>query len=128
TKAPKQYGYLYNLAIAYMQKNETARAIPLLEEALQINPVYLEAHYNLAMAYGKKGWIDKEIAHLQKVVALDKNYADAHYSLGIAYAQQGKVNEAVYSLRQAIALYPATNPWRKQAEEILTGLASTSRN
>lgn len=125
-KAPYNFYYLYNLAIAYINKEEKEEAINLLERVAVINPYYPEAHYNLGMLYGDDGLVDKEIEEYNKVISIDHDLPDAHYRLGLAYLKKGLNDKAIASLRKCIPLYPAENPWRKKAIEIINELNKES--
>jgi len=121
-KAPDNFNCLYNLAIAYIRKEEKEKAINLLEKMVEINPFYPEAHYNLGMLYGDKGLVDKEIGEYKKVTSIDYDLPDAHYCLGLAYLKKGLNDKAVASLKKCIPLYPAEDPLRKKAIEIINKL------
>jgi len=99
-KAPGNFSYLYNLAIAYINKEEKEEAINLLERVAVINPYYPEAHYNLGMLYGDNGLVDKEIEEYNKVISIDCYLPDAHYCLGLAYLKKGLNDKAIASLRK----------------------------
>jgi tetratricopeptide (TPR) repeat protein len=125
-KTPDNFNYLYNLAIAYIQKEEKEKAINLLEKVVAINPYYPEGHYNLGMLYGNKGLMDKEIEEYNKVISIDHDLPDAHYHLGLAYLKKGLNDKAAASLKKCIPLYPAEDPCRIRAIEIINGLNKQS--
>jgi tetratricopeptide (TPR) repeat protein len=125
-QAPGNFSYLYNLAIAYINKEEKEEAINLLERVVVINPYFPEAHYNLAMLYGDNGLVDKEIEAYNKVISIDRYLPDAHYCLGLAYLKKGLNDKAAASLKKCIPFYPAKNTRRKKAIEIINELIKES--
>jgi tetratricopeptide (TPR) repeat protein len=56
-------------------------AVAHYEQALRINPGYVDAHCNLAAAYGAMGRLDEAIAQLELALRLDPSRADARDNL-----------------------------------------------
>jgi tetratricopeptide (TPR) repeat protein len=76
------------------------------QEALEIDPNYVEAHNNLGVALTGGGRIDAAIAHFQKALGIDPEYAEVHANLGAALARGGRTNEAILSYERALQLKP----------------------
>lgn len=96
-----------NLGIAYDRIGRYGEAIEELNEALRLNPGYVEVHNNLAVTYDKTGRHDEALGHLNEALRLNPAYAEAHGNLGNLYARLGRCEEAVEELKEAIRLKPA---------------------
>jgi predicted O-linked N-acetylglucosamine transferase (SPINDLY family) len=81
-------------------------AVANYEQALRIQPGYVEAHCNLANTWLRGGNRDWAATHYLRALQLRPNYAEAHCGLGVVLTEQGKFDEAVDHLRQALALHP----------------------
>jgi len=76
------------------------------QEALEIDPNYVEAHNNLGIALTKGGRIDEAIAHFQEAIEIDPAYAEVHANLGAALARRGRTKEAIPCYERALRLNP----------------------
>lgn len=99
-----------NLGIAYDRIGRYGEAIEELNEALRLNPGYVEVHNNLAVTYDKTGRHDEALGHLKEALRLNPAYAEAHGNLGNLYARLERYEEAVEELEEAIRLKPAYAP------------------
>jgi predicted O-linked N-acetylglucosamine transferase (SPINDLY family) len=81
-------------------------AVANYEQALRIQPGYVEAHCNLANTWLRGGNRDWAATHYLRALQLRPNYAEAHCGLGVVLTEQGKLDEAADHLRQALALHP----------------------
>ena len=74
------YLYLMKHSILFEEANQFAKlsefnkAISSYEEAISIQPYYVEAFYNLGNLYHQIGELDKAVRNFKKVVALDPDY------------------------------------------------------
>lgn len=96
-----------NLGIAYDRIGRYGEAIEELNEALRLNPEYVEVHNNLAVTYDKMGKHDEALGHLNEALRLNPAYAEAHSNLGNLYARTARYEEAMEELKEAIKLKPA---------------------
>jgi tetratricopeptide (TPR) repeat protein len=60
----------FNEAIEHVNKGEMEAAIPLLEEAVQLDPKLADAFYQLGLAYLNRGQNEKAILNLEKYLEL----------------------------------------------------------
>jgi tetratricopeptide (TPR) repeat protein len=81
-------------------------AIPLLNQAIAINPQY-------AYAYAGRGYIyyflqkyQEAIADYTKAIAINPQYAEAYYNRGATYYYLQRYQEAIADYTQAIAINP----------------------
>jgi tetratricopeptide (TPR) repeat protein len=95
-----------NIGNTYDRVGKFVEAINELEEAIRLNPGYIEAHNNLAVAMFKNGDTDKAIKLLHKAKDLYPQYAEARSNLGNIYASLGRYDEAIMELEEAIRHKP----------------------
>lgn len=75
----------------------------LYEQAVALNPNYMEAWNALGYDYGKLGQQQKEEAAFRKALALDPAARWAHYNLGNVLMAQKKYDEAISEYQKEIA-------------------------
>ncbi len=95
-----------NLGIAYEKLGMYERSIDELNEALRLDPDYIEVHNNLAVTYDKMENVDQAINELREVLRLNPDHAEAHSNLGNIHAKLGNYEEAIGELKQALVLKP----------------------
>ena len=81
-------------------------AIEHYQQALQLNPDYIEAHDDLGIRFPQIGRLQEAIEHYQQALHLKPDYADAHNDLGVALAKAGRLQEAIDHYQQALLLKP----------------------
>jgi len=96
-----------NLGVALDQLGRPAEAIEPLEEALKINPNFLDARRNLVSVLLRMNRADAAYAHLVEVVRLDPKDAVARFNLGVCLLQQSKLEDAIARFQEAAGLNPA---------------------
>jgi len=98
----------YMLAVCYLELNDIASAVRAAENALQINPLFTEAHNVLGQALARRGQRELALKEFQ-IVLSDISFPTpevAHFNVGrLAWEQQG-YDEAVLHFRRAIELNP----------------------
>jgi Tfp pilus assembly protein PilF len=70
-------------------------AIRSLQQAIQIDPEYADAHQQLAMAYKERGELGKAAESMQTAVELEPDHFDWVYELGELYRQLKQFSQAV---------------------------------
>ncbi|CAM3486790.1 Tetratricopeptide repeat protein [Flavobacterium longum] len=98
---PNSSGYLYNMAILYLRKEENQKALDLLKKTITLNPNYASAHYFLGLLAYDNGKIGEATMAMMSYLAISPKgrYAkDAVLKLNANYAQNylGK-NQLVFS-------------------------------
>jgi tetratricopeptide (TPR) repeat protein len=63
-------GQLYNEGVGFYQKRKVDQAVPLFEQAVELNPTLTDAHVALAGLYLGKGDFDKALAASDRALAL----------------------------------------------------------
>ena len=93
-----------NLAIAYYEAGETAKAADAAREALLYDESLAPAHTVLgAMALASRQ-PEKALAHLQQAITLDAGYGQAHFYLGLAYKSVAQPADAIAAFEQALVV------------------------
>jgi tetratricopeptide (TPR) repeat protein len=83
-----------------------ARAMVLLESAIQLNPADAESTYQLGVLYDRNGRTPEALPLLRRALQLRANYADPHYQIGRILLRGGKLAEALKELELARRLLP----------------------
>ena len=105
------YAQFHNgLGLALAWKGELNEAIVQYQEALKLNPYYLEAIYNLANAFSKAGQIDEAVAAFQEAFKMDPGNAKQHNNLGTALRRLGRTDEAIAQYQEALKMDPSYAP------------------
>jgi len=106
TKNPTCWVGQYNLGSILLQKGQVDKALEHFQNAVEINPNYLEAHSNLGLALLQKGQMDEAVAHFKKASEIAPNSLSTHYNLGVALFRNGELDEAVAQYRKALEINP----------------------
>jgi tetratricopeptide (TPR) repeat protein len=93
-------------ALALLQRNQPAEAIPLLEQACRTDRRDAEVWFMLAAAHQKLGAFAPAAEAYRQIIALRPDYAEAYYHLGNTCMALGDAPGAIEAFRQAIRLRP----------------------
>jgi tetratricopeptide (TPR) repeat protein len=95
-----------NLALAYDRIGKYEEAIKELNEALRLNPDYIEVHNNLGVTYDRMEMPEIAEDELKEALKLNPNYTEALCNLGNIYARSGRYEEAACELQEALRINP----------------------
>lgn len=87
-------------------QNQPMVAIPLLQQAVQLEPGNAKAHYSLGLACLNCRLLPQAVASFRQATALQPNYVHAHFSLAIALDLLGLPGAAIESYRSATVHAP----------------------
>ncbi|HLD13221.1 MAG TPA: tetratricopeptide repeat protein [Burkholderiales bacterium] len=93
-------------ALALLQRQQPAAAIPLLEQVCRTDRRDAEAWFMLASARQSLGQLGESASCYLQVLALQPDNAEAHYHLGNVLNEVGKNEEAAEQYKLAIASRP----------------------
>ena len=106
----------YTRGLDSMKNNQYAQASHQFQEAIRIDPKFIEAHCNLGAAYLKLGKLEEAKKETNKVLSLDSDYQpvcelleelkDRYRKRGINYWKMGAYAKAVDVYQQAIDIDP----------------------
>jgi tetratricopeptide (TPR) repeat protein len=82
------------------------KAIEYLNNAIKLNPDYVEAYCNRGTAYNNLGQYQRAIEDFSKAILLKLDYADAYNNRGFSYSGLGQYQRALDDFSKAILLQP----------------------
>jgi tetratricopeptide (TPR) repeat protein len=97
----------FNRAIAHASSGQLDYALVCFQEAVRLQPDFVEAHNNLGTVFLRQQKFETAIIHYRQALRYRPDYADAHSGLGAAFAAQGNWTEAVAHFQTAIRFRPA---------------------
>jgi tetratricopeptide (TPR) repeat protein len=101
--APNDAAAYYNKGRVLYDLDRRQEALPFLETACKLQPVYPQALYLLAVVLGASPHATEV---LERLVAIDGRNAAAHYMLGQDLLAEGKTPEAIAQWKTAVKLDP----------------------
>lgn len=93
-------------AIAALQQNDFAAAVPLLQSAAEAEPENASIHFNLGYALAQLQRDDEAIAAYRRALAIEPELQPVFLNLGVVLLRNGKASEAAPLLGQAAASRP----------------------
>ncbi len=97
-----------NIGIAYDKVGMLEEALAEFNEALRLDPGYVEVLNNLAATYHRMGLMDEAIEKLKLVIRLREGYLEAHCNLGNIYFSLGRYDEALAEFKAALSIDPGS--------------------
>jgi tetratricopeptide (TPR) repeat protein len=91
----------FNRGLAYGHKGDFDRAIRDFDEAIKINPNYVEALYCRGLTYSNKGLWDRAIQDYDEAIKLNPDYVKAISNRGNAYLAKRQYDRAIQDYDQA---------------------------
>lgn len=134
---PDDINVLTNLGGAYILAGQHTNAVPLLEQAVQLDDQNPAVWSNLAAAYLGKLVIssrerqDRALEAYQHVIDLDANYPNVHYNMGLIYVDRRDWDAAYVSFTHALESNPRDKDalnMRNRVEEIQSRPADPTDN
>jgi arylsulfatase A-like enzyme/Flp pilus assembly protein TadD len=114
---------LVQMATVHLERGEAARAEPLLEEALRLNPDLGLAHHHLGLLCLAAADAAGAERHLRRALELEPMDVDSQLNLGLLLTRQGRVREA----RPLLEAFARRAPHSIYGEQIDRVLALLSR-
>jgi tetratricopeptide (TPR) repeat protein len=103
---------LYDQAIDAYADEKFEEAIELYQQALNIDPKYVDAIHGMTMCYQAKGDLDAAIALTKKYIEQEPEDILAHTNLSMFYMKKGMIKEAETAGAEARRL-----DWKRQLKE-----------
>jgi tetratricopeptide (TPR) repeat protein len=104
--APQRAEYYLELAEAYQNNNQPAKALPLYQQAVRRNPNFLFGWQKLAAALRRSGRPVDALAALQKAAQISPDSPYTWREQGLAEQALGRPDNAITALERAIAIDP----------------------
>ncbi len=97
----------FQLGVAYMNLNNSAKAIEEYQKVTVLDPSFADAFFNLGYLYAaKKDYAKAEVMY-SRVVKLSPPYLDeALFNLGMIQEKEGKKEEGIKNLEAALKINP----------------------
>jgi tetratricopeptide (TPR) repeat protein len=94
------------LGKAYLNRQESEKAIAELEHAADINPSLPFVHFNLGIAYARTGDNVRAEAEFRRDIVIEPDLPDAYEMLGELYMRAGNDKEAEIAFHEALSRNP----------------------
>lgn len=78
-----------NRGVAYYNKTDYDRAIADYNQAIRLDPSFVQAYNGRCATYNNKGDSDRALADCNEAISLDPNFAFAYYNRGIVKRARG---------------------------------------
>ena len=92
--------------VAHAGKGEYDRAILAYDQALRLDPNYVEAYCGRGSNYWSKGKHERAIQDFNQALQFDPHCARAYYGRGVVYASKGEYDGAIHAYNQALRIDP----------------------
>ncbi|CAN5378858.1 hypothetical protein BH10CYA1_BH10CYA1_20820 [soil metagenome] len=107
----------YLKAHALNAKSKFEDALPLLDQAIALDPKFTDPYISRSFTYGKLGMVNKALKDVQKALELDPNNEVAYNNRGFLYLRIGQYDKAIADFTRAVTLNPDEEAaWANRAE------------
>lgn len=93
-------------ALNLIRENANDKAIPILIEALRLDPQLSQAHHNLGLAYSKVGNSEKAVEELKQALVLNPQAPITWLTLGGVYQTGGRLDDALEIYKETLKRFP----------------------
>jgi adenylate cyclase len=117
---PSNTEYLRRLAKSLGDRGEPEKAIPLMKEAMRLNPYYNRTYPRyLSVAYRRAGRLDEALEVALRLLEYRPVYVAAHRELAVTYAMMGNMDKAREHARTLLKLKPdfTVQRWARSINE-----------
>ena len=118
---PGQADLYFGLGLVAEALGEVDRAIEAAEQAIALNPSYVEACLLAVRVYRKAGRAERAEDRARAAANLRPGWADVHLSLGNILGEQGRAQEAAVAYRRALDLGADSDEARRGVEAVAVG-------
>lgn len=92
-----------------LDKGETAKSVPYLEQAIAQYPEHYKAYYDLGVAYHRLAHLSEAEQAFQKAIDITKgNFAPPQFGLAAVFCQRAEFTRAEVLLQRAMDLEPGS--------------------
>jgi len=97
---------LINKGNDLLSQGNSAEAVKVLTEAMQMNSQDEDVHYNLAVALVQAGKPQDAVLQYEEALKIMPNYVEAHNNLGNLLLKLGRTDEGIKHFEEAIKIMP----------------------
>ena len=119
-KYPNDFSAHLNLGALLLSRLDPQAAVPMLEQAVRIDPARPEAYDMLGSALENVGRRSEAIEQFRTSLEVQPDYISARYNLAIALAKTGQLDEAINEFRKVVESFPNSARLHAQFGELLT--------
>lgn len=110
TRIDKSYADPWNnMAVCYMNLNDTDHAIQALRKSLSINPCYAEGYNNLGSLYLQKRDYQTSLECLNLALRIRPHYGKAYMNIARVYAELNEPKKTLEALKNACTIADLDN-------------------
>lgn len=99
-----QWGYYFNLGLAYKKIDKKDEAVASFNKALEINPESYSINKELGQTLAQEGHFDEAKKFFQKATEISDDDPDAFYNMGVCLTNLGDSGGALSSFLRTVAL------------------------
>ena len=99
-----QWGYFFNLGLAYKKMKKMEEAKASFQKALELNPNSYSCNKELGEALGVEEKYEEAKKYFQKATELSPDDADAFYNLGVVSTNLGQSEEALQAFLRTVEI------------------------
>jgi tetratricopeptide (TPR) repeat protein len=103
---PKNYRVHFELGNAYVDAGKEEKAKESFEQAILLNPKYVEAMVNLGGLYTDLEQPEEAIPHFEKALSIDPENCKARSNLGNSYYALQRYPDAMFEYNRAVEMDP----------------------
>jgi Flp pilus assembly protein TadD len=111
-------GASFEEGLALAERGFDERAIKAYEQAIQLDPAFVEAMVNLARVHLARGELERASTWLNRAARVESGYPDLHTVRGLVSLAEGRLQDALATFGRARELAP-------EDVEVLTNLGAT---
>lgn len=91
-----------------IEQSNYSAAEQLLQQSIQLQPLYYDAWYELAEMDMAKGLTAKAISEYAQCIGIDSTRADVHFKMGMLYLKSARKKDALLSFSKSLTYQPAS--------------------
>jgi len=100
------------------------RALSLYQKAVEIDPLYVEAHNDIGVIYEKQGNLEEAKRSYERALEIDAKFMPAHTNLAFLYEKTGDIQKATYHWKQRYIQGRKGEYWHEVARQHLLKLGT----
>ncbi len=110
-RVPDALENLYHLVLldfgtVLEKQGKLDEAVELYQQALRVQPDFIQAHFYLANTFTKQGKLDEAVELYQQALRIQPDFIQAHFYLANTFTKQDKFDQAVESYQKVLKLQP----------------------
>jgi predicted O-linked N-acetylglucosamine transferase (SPINDLY family) len=96
----------YSIGLVLEKVGAVIQSVQAYEEAITLDPEWIDAYNNLGNIFLKAGKIEQAEANYRKAIAANPNHFGSHLNLGNVLMERHQIDEAVETYEKALQLKP----------------------